>query len=242
MDNRTETLGDGVWRVECAFFVNAYVLANNGRDDGDGLTLVDAGTPAGAARLVRSVRMLRFEPRVVDQVLLTHWHRDHAGGARRFAASSAAPTVHAHGDDVDVVRSGARPSPPAAAVRMRRIAHRLLPVPDAVPDVHSLHESELLPAAGGVRVVATPGHTRGHCSFLLPERGVLLAGDAVWNVLRLRRSPRLLSASDDAAVASVRRLAELDFEVLAPGHGPPVTTRARERITQLADRLGARAA
>jgi glyoxylase-like metal-dependent hydrolase (beta-lactamase superfamily II) len=103
MDNRTQQLADGVWRVDVAYAVNAFVLADDGQGDAQGLTLVDTGLRSSGARLVRSIRMLGLDPRAVGRVLLTHWHADHAGSAARFADSSAAPSVHVGAEDLDVV-------------------------------------------------------------------------------------------------------------------------------------------
>jgi hypothetical protein len=60
MDNRTEQLPDGVWRVEVGYSINVVVLANDGH--GDGLPIVDTGRRQDSPWLVRSVRMLGFDP------------------------------------------------------------------------------------------------------------------------------------------------------------------------------------
>src|SRR5687767_14213023 len=86
MDNSTEQLADGVWRIETGLFLNAFLVAANGRDDADGLCLVDCGTKRSGPRLVRSIRLLGFLPTVVRHIVLTHWYADHMGSAARFVA------------------------------------------------------------------------------------------------------------------------------------------------------------
>jgi glyoxylase-like metal-dependent hydrolase (beta-lactamase superfamily II) len=49
--------------------------------------------------------------------------------------------------------------------------------------------AESLDAPGGLVPVHTPGHTSGHCAMHLPERGVLLAGDALMTEHALERAP-----------------------------------------------------
>ncbi|MGH8885419.1 MAG: MBL fold metallo-hydrolase [Egibacteraceae bacterium] len=230
MDNRTEQLADGVWRVEVGFYINTFVLANDGHGDGDGLTLIDTGRRRDGPRLVRSVRMLGLDPRGIGAVLLTHCHPDHAGSAARFATSSASSQVWVGERDLATVHGKAPQPPMPLPVRLlARIMGDVRPVPEARPLVDG---TELAPA-GGVRTVAAPGHTPGHCAFLLPERGVLLAGDAVWNVWFLSRGPRFLCSETPAVPATLRRLAALEFDTLAMAHGPPVTTRARDRLACL---------
>jgi glyoxylase-like metal-dependent hydrolase (beta-lactamase superfamily II) len=99
--------------------------------------------------------------------------------------------------------------------------------------VERLSEVGTFDAAGPLDVpgrpvpVATPGHTSGHCSFDLPDRGVLIAGDAFVTVDLLRRRPRLgpmpaVFDHDPAqSMRSLRRLAMLDAEIVLPGHGAP---------------------
>ena len=227
MDNRTEQLADGVWRVEVGFYCNAYVLANDGRGDADGLTVVDTGWRSAGPRLVRSVRMLGLDPRAIRDVLLTHCHPDHAGSAGRFATSSARPRVWTGSGDLGTVR-GEQPQPSLVGGLMARLTGGLTPVPEARP----LDEVRTLLSA--VQAVPAPGHTPGHTAFLLPDRGVLLAGDAVANILALRPSPRPITTDPAAAHRSIAALARLRFDTLAMGHGPPITRRARERLEALA--------
>jgi glyoxylase-like metal-dependent hydrolase (beta-lactamase superfamily II) len=226
VDNRTEQLADGVWRIEVGFYCNAYVLANDGHGDAEGLTVVDTGWRSAGPRLVRSVRMLGLDPRAIGDILLTHSHADHAGSAGRFAASSAGSRVWTGRDDLPVVR-GERRQPSLVA----RAAARMLGGVESVPAAQPLDEA---PPPTGLRPVPTPGHTPGHTSFLLPDKGVLLAGDAVANILALRASPRPVTEDRVAARASIGVLASLDFGTLAVGHGPPVRRRARERLEALA--------
>jgi len=236
MDNRTEQLADGVWRVDLAFWVSAYVLANDGHGDAEGLTVVDAGTRGMAPRLVRSIRMLGFDPRAVGDLLLTHWHVDHSGGARRFAESSAAPDVWIGEDDLPVLTGRATPGDVATDCgRLARALHRrAYQAPEPVTDARALPDGHVHEAAGGAHVVATPGHTAGHVALHLPARGVLIAGDLVMNLAGLRTSPDLLNSARSRLPESLARLAALDFEVLAMMHGPPIDRRAKQRLAALA--------
>ncbi|HVM00747.1 MAG TPA: MBL fold metallo-hydrolase [Egibacteraceae bacterium] len=234
MDNHTEQLADGVWRVEVAAYVNAFVVANDGHGEGEGLTVVDTGRRSAGPRLVRSIRLAGFDPRAVRDVLLTHWHADHAGAAARFARSSAAPTVWIGEADHAVLTGAVEPRPvkPHATVT-GRLAARLLRAPEPVHGARVLRPGECLPGAGGLEVVAAPGHTPGHCAFWLPQAGVLLAGDAVFNVWFLSRGPRFLCSAMPEVPATLRRLAGLAYDTLAMAHGPPVTRRAPERVAAL---------
>jgi glyoxylase-like metal-dependent hydrolase (beta-lactamase superfamily II) len=72
--------------------------------------------------------------------------------------------------------------------------------------------------------IPTPGHTGGHCSFVVD--GVLISGDALvtGHPVTPRKGPQLLHAvfNHDQAncVRSLAALGMLETDVLLPGHGP----------------------
>ena len=235
MDNRTERIADGIWRIEARLGINAYVI-----EGASGLTLVDTATSKAAPTLVRSIRLLGFDPRTVNTVVLTHWHADHMGSAARLVESSANPVVHVGARDLPAV-TGQLPRPHTAAAagdvsRMGRLLSRFFEPGAPVESANGLNDGDWIDDIEAV-VVDSPGHTAGSISLHLPDKGVLLAGDAVFNILRLTRGPGVTRSARSAESATLQRLAALDFEVLAVGHGPPVVSSARRRLARLADRV-----
>jgi glyoxylase-like metal-dependent hydrolase (beta-lactamase superfamily II) len=94
----------------------------------------------------------------------------------------------------------------------------------------ALTDGEVLPVAGGLRVVHTPGHSPGHVSLLHLPSGVLVTGDAIFNVRRVRLSPKSLCADFQLTRQTAHRLGELDYDVAAFTHGPEIRDNARERV------------
>ena len=88
--------------------------------------------------------------------------------------------------------------------------------------------------SGPLRVLHAAGHSPGHLAFHWPERGFLIAGDAIatwpelcagWTAFQLNRTQH---------AESLRRLAELDARVVGVGHGAPIDEDAAERVHALA--------
>jgi glyoxylase-like metal-dependent hydrolase (beta-lactamase superfamily II) len=83
-----------------------------------------------------------------------------------------------------------------------------------------------LDVPGRLVPVPTPGHTSGHCTFHLPDRGVLIAGDALITAHPASRTsgpqlcPRMFNHDEAAAMTSLQTLASLPADVILPGHGP----------------------
>jgi len=208
---------------------NAYLLADVR------LTLIDTGMPGGAARVLSFIRNLGRAPGALDYILITHGHIDHAGAAAELRRLTRAKVV-AHRNEGVRTPDGAlvlrgdlnHASGPLARVVSRLGRFEPCPVDVAVSD------GDLLPCAGGVRVVHTPGHTRGSISFLLEERGVLFAGDAI--ISNRDRLSRPLPFGTDRAESerSLAKLAQLTFGVCCFGHGPAVTSNASEAVAALA--------
>ena len=91
-------------------------------------------------------------------------------------------------------------------------------------------DGELLPVAGGLRVIHTPGHSPGHCSFLHEPTGCLVTGDALFNVRRVRWPVKAFCTDFKMTQVTAHRLAETDYDVAAFTHGPELRGTAREEI------------
>lgn len=217
----------GVWRVPTAPFdlVNCFLL----EAADSSLTLVDVGLKSARPKVLAALSELGRSPRDVTSLVLSHAHTDHAGAAAGLLEQTGS-RVYAHDDEAGFLREGRAPALDRSTWSGRLMSR--LPTggfaPVAVDETFT--DGAVLPLAGGLQVVHTPGHTPGHCSFLHPSSGVLLTGDAVFNVRGLRWS--LASGCTDVRLsrASARRLGELDYDVAGFMHGPHVATRARQSV------------
>jgi glyoxylase-like metal-dependent hydrolase (beta-lactamase superfamily II) len=97
-------VGEGVHRFGTRF-VNWYVV-----EEGDRLTLVDAGLPAYWKQLDPALESLGRTREDVEAVVLTHSHSDHTGFAENLRESNGT-RVLIHDSDAELARSG-RPTRP----------------------------------------------------------------------------------------------------------------------------------
>jgi glyoxylase-like metal-dependent hydrolase (beta-lactamase superfamily II) len=220
-------VADGVFRLGSRW-VNFYLVI-----DGPDAIVVDAGYPRYAVHLDGALRALGRRLSDVVGVIVTHHHVDHAGTAQHQRSGGA--TVYAGEHDVAIVR-GERPSHPPKgfyrqAWRPSMVAYLTHTVRAggaryrSCPEVNGLVGNETLDLPGRPRVMATPGHTAGHCSVVLPERGVLLTGDAIVNFdyasgahgLNLHR----FNEDREQAIRSLDRFEGLEADTVVFGHGDP---------------------
>lgn len=90
--------------------------------------------------------------------------------------------------------------------------HDTFPTP-----VHRVDDGDVI---RGLRVITTPGHTRGHISLFQETRRVLFVGDVVGNMAgRVVLAPEQFTADQEEAARSLRKLAALSFDRLIFSHG-----------------------
>lgn len=219
-------LAPGLWRIPLiGDYVNGFML----RDDDGQVTLIDMGIASSGKKVIAALRSVGSDPSEVTRLMLTHCHPDHAGGAAYVAKETGRP-VDVHADDAEYVRSGTQP-PRDQSLRLGRLFSRLPDPKNAtVPVGEELGDGQVVPFAGGIRVIHTPGHSPGHASYLHEESGTLITGDAIFNVLGRRWPMKFLCTSFAMTKQTAHRLGEEEYAVAAFTHGPEITDRPREAI------------
>jgi glyoxylase-like metal-dependent hydrolase (beta-lactamase superfamily II) len=228
---KAERITDGVWRV-LKGYVNAYVVEAD-----DGLVLVDTGMPKKAGPIQESIGHIERHAIDVRHILITHHHLDHVGSLAALVKATGA-MVYAPAGDAAVIRGERKPPGPNRKKISGKTIGRVVEWigPDQPPNRidREVTDGEVLPLAGGIRVVTSPGHTAGHASFLVERgSGVLIAGDAAGARGDKAGPPigalfGMFTEDLDEAVRSFHKLAKLDFEVAVTGHGNPITSGASE--------------
>lgn len=221
----------GVHRGEDAN-VNWYLL-----QEGDRLTLVDAGVPASWKTLRAGLVELGLPLTAIEALVLTHAHFDHVGIAERLRLELGIPVL-VHPGDAELCRH-----PMTYRTERRRELYlltqlRALPIivgfarsgafrPKPVQQTTPYADDDVLDVPGRPRVVFTPGHTDGHCALHLPDANAVITADALVTLdpYTNKRGPRLVARAATADVAtnlvSLDRIAETGAQVVLPGHGEP---------------------
>ena len=219
--------------------VHAYLIV-----DGDGLTLIDTLYDTTGQRVLDVIQGVGRQPTDVQRIVLTHAHRSHLGGLAALKKATGA-TVHAHSWEADII-SGERKAQPriSALIPMRPVRtywriyylqvgmalgvgkHPPCPVDRTLADGDQV---------GPLQVLHTPGHSPGHLAFWWPERRTLFAGDAIATWPEFAPGWPAFNLNERQHRASLQRLAELDAEVLAVGHGRPLTEDVAARVRTLVD-------
>jgi glyoxylase-like metal-dependent hydrolase (beta-lactamase superfamily II) len=203
---RTTHVTENLIQLTRSGFVNAYLV----RED-DGFTLVDTTLRGAAGELIAAARTAGGE---IRRIALTHGHGDHVGS---LDALKDALGVEVSMPELDArIHAGETPYEGKLKGSWPKLA--------TVPDVR-LRPGDRV---GSLEVVASPGHTPGHVSFLDTRDRALIAGDAyaaiggVSSPERMHwRFPLVAFATWNRATAgeSARALRALEPALLACGHG-----------------------
>jgi glyoxylase-like metal-dependent hydrolase (beta-lactamase superfamily II) len=220
--------------------VNVYLIAE------DPVTLIDTGpkTKAALEALREGLRRARFRVPDIRRIVLTHAHEDHCGLAKALRDEAKNAEVLVHGWETGhrqgrlayeehralLVRAGV---PAEEIEQMRRMYAGVREYADALADDEHAElrdETELQFANGALRVVHTPGHTPGSCSFVREADRTVIAGDCV--LKRITPNPVLSPDPIDPArrfpslaeyLVSLARLRSFAPTLVHGGHGEAVT-------------------
>lgn len=207
--------------------------------DDDGVTLIDAGLASAGAKILKQLSKNGYQPTDVKRILITHAHGDHVGALPMLKEVTGA-TVVASAIETPIVE-GREPIhfPPkdslSGMARLMNYEGKLLP---GTPVDRQVNDDDFIPEVlGGLKVIATPGHTAGQIAFWQPERALLFCGDALMNLFGLRLPFAAFTLDMSQAIRSVQKLAMLSPKTIFFGHGNPLTENTNGRLRDLTRRV-----
>lgn len=187
---------------------NCYFLMNK---DTKELLIVD---PADHSEKIESM-VARMEGTPVA-ILLTHGHYDHIMAAKEIKHKYGIP-VYAHKDEQEILEN------PGLNLSISRQGGYAVKADELVTD-----NQELELAGFRIKVLHTPGHTKGSCCYYFEDEDILISGDTLFCQSVGRTD--LPSGSTSQIIDSLHRLLDhLPDQVdVLPGH-ESTTTIAHEK-------------
>lgn len=229
---------DSIWCVRRP----SYLTCSYGVSTPAGVVLIDAGMDSTGSDVRALLAAMGAVENSIRAVLLTHWHNDHAAGARITRERSGCAVYYHAGDEPWLSRKTARGGIwgwiakriPEWGIGVLFIGLLGEAVPEAVAATEYIRDGQRI--ADEFEVIETPGHTPGHTSFYYGRERALFAGDALAVIDgQVRFMARPVTLNLEAARRSIERCLSWDIGVLCPGHREPLTTgveQACERMRQ----------
>jgi glyoxylase-like metal-dependent hydrolase (beta-lactamase superfamily II) len=175
----------------------------------DGVVVIDANYPSGAAIVIPKVKATTSKP--VRFVIDTHFHPDHSFGNRLWADLGA--VIVAQSGTLDELRKSGQAAWEASAATRPDVAASHLKLPDVIYSDFMAFDD------GRHRVeLRWPGvaHTRGDTLVWLPREKILFTGDVCVN-----GAYNYIHDSDvDGWIKALEAAKTLGAVTVCPGHGP----------------------
>jgi glyoxylase-like metal-dependent hydrolase (beta-lactamase superfamily II) len=173
------TLAAGLDYIDLNFLGVPEIIATAILHSASGVALIDPGPSTTNDNLRRALERKGIVLRDVRQILLTHIHLDHAGGAGSLVRENPQIDVFVHErgaphmvDPSKLMASAAR----LYGAEMDRLWGDFVPVPR--DRIHVLKGGERITASGReLEVAYTPGHASHHVSFFDTSTRVAFVGD-----------------------------------------------------------------
>lgn len=209
--------------------VNAFVVEDNG------LTLIDTGLKGSTEKIFSAIKKVGKNPKDIKQIILTHCHPDHTGNAADLKKLLNVP-VFAHEVDAPLIEQGigGRQMHLTPGVVnwliynlfIKKAGNTMAPVTIE----EKLKDNDVIPVAGGIQVIHTPGHSEGHMALLLKNEGVLIAADICANAIGLDYST--LYEDIKLGRKSILKVSDFSFDQAVFGHGNLLKGNANEKMKE----------
>ena len=224
---------DGIFQLR-AIGARVTVLAQQGE-----AILVDSGLPGSSHVISHGLSEYGYSMDRVSRIVITHAHPDHSGGLAEFVDKNCIE-VAVHESEADIVE-GAVPAPsPFRSPWLAFITSPFVSMLNGspVPVQQRLKDGDLIPFPVEVRVVHLPGHTPGSIGLYLPEKKVVIVGDALQHKFGWRLYPPApgVTSCPSTAMRSLEKLLTLNFNTICFGHFPPLRKEARGALHHLIER------
>lgn len=171
-------------------------------DGGEEMVLIDAGAGEGYELIVDNIRSLGLRPEKLKAVIATHSHIDHIGALCQFREEFGIQVI-AHELDTEAIETGI-----GSGAEYYGVSYR----PCKVDVILRGTEGRVRCGRHDLKVIHIPGHTPGSIAVYLDAGTRILFGQDV-------HGPYFLKGSNtEQAKISLRRLADLDADILCEGH------------------------
>lgn len=177
-----------------------------------------------------------FVKRPVDNIINTHYHRDHVGCNHLFPAAR----TYAHPLDIPAMESaqtfcnyyGVNKNAPD------NFGEVLLSVLDfhPIPVHEQIQEGDIIDLGKNkLEVIHTPGHTPGHCVFYIRERGILFSGDI--DLTGFGPWYGNVNSDVDDFINSIKKIMALNPRIIFSGHKGMVADNIQDRLQKYLNRI-----
>ena len=196
---------------------HAYVL---GKPSSQNLSLIDAGLTGKGSYKIQSIQKAGFELSAIKRIIMTHIHLDHIGCLAEIQKQIPWAELWVHRLEADLLEQGEERAVYGMDM-FREFCQEQLGLKPGVFKFRvnrKLDEGETLDLGDMAwEVIHIPGHSMGSIGLYHRPMKILIPGDVVYADYAIGRFD-LYGANGPELKKSLMRLAELEVNILLPGH------------------------
>lgn len=196
---------------------HVYVIGDPASQD---LSLIDAGLVGKGAYKIKAIRELGIDPAAIKRIIMTHTHLDHIGCLAEIMRQIPGVELWVHQLEAEQLEQGDERTVHGMDMfrQMCEMQFGVKPGDFKFQVYRRLEGGESLEIGGMTwEVIHIPGHSMGGIALYHRPTKTLIPGDVVYADYAIGRFD-LYGADASALKNSLFSLAELEVDILLPGH------------------------
>jgi glyoxylase-like metal-dependent hydrolase (beta-lactamase superfamily II) len=193
----------------------------------DGAAVIDTGMPGNEKRIVEYAKRVGVGTAKLQYIILTHSDIDHSGSVAKLKGLTGAKVAIHEADAPRLAGEKKLKEVKGAMGVLLGAAGVFMHFTPVKPDILLKDSDKIL----GLTAIHTPGHTDGSIC-LYRESDAIFVGDALRT--DSEGKPSLSSGSMTVNMAqakeSARKISTYQYDILLPGHGPPIIHDASRAV------------
>jgi len=162
--------------------------------------LIDTSSGENRNELLHNLSKLSINPKDINIILLTHMHYDHISNLLIFKNAIA----YASEEEISEFYKD-----PVATTLARMSENKIESIKVMLKPISTFKNKF-------IKVIKTPGHTKGSLCFYLPKEKILFSGDTIFNEGIGRTD--FPTSNPEKLPVSIRKISHISYNILCPGH------------------------
>lgn len=213
--------------------------------DNNNVVLIDTGYPGQLNNFKEELLNIGININNIDFIILTHQDIDHIGSVKDIVneCSNKKIKVYCSEDEKGYIEGIKVPHKVEKFKAMATLSkendefYKLfnsLFLKSYTKVDSTLKDSEIIDICGGVEVIYTKGHTKGHICLYIKKSKTLIAGDMlIVEDGELKTCREEINYNSSESKESLKRLLNYDIETIIAYHGGVYSNNVNERLKEL---------
>ncbi len=216
---------------------HAYII---GQPESKDLSMIDAGLTGKGRYKLDAIKMLGIDISQIKRIVMTHTHLDHISALPEIRAEIPDAELWVHSAEAELLEKGDERGVYGMDM-FKNMCQAQYGLKDGVFKLavdRKLNDNDILEIGGmSWEVIHIPGHSSGAIALYQRKQKILIPGDVVYADYAIGRFD-LYGADPSQHRDSLYRLAELEVDMLLPGHNRIMTKVPEGYIRDTAEQWG----